>query len=323
METVQKQINPAIINHNGKQYLKWHGFFFAYYPEFGYTPLFQRIIQTRVNRKLATNVVFCGEAGIGKSYLAIDCARVLEGIKPNGEERFSIDQVVFDYKSFMELILKLEPGKVIVFDEPSYSMGKREWYKDLNKVLVQTIESFRFKIHPLFIPIINIQLLDKTIRDYLVQYQVVVKARGKADVYRLSAGHFEDKIWHEYICRLQYAMLTRCKEESCLSCDKLETCTEFRAQYERKKASIQDYRYEQARDLTATREATQLTMTQIENFALTLSDQFIKDNGRIDVEAMRLALKDKYGIQLSHNRAYSLKRALEIHHKELLSMVQQ
>ena len=156
----------------------YHGWQMLYSESSNVGPYFSNELVRRVRRKLACNIVITGEAGISKSYMALDIARILEGLTRSGADRFTIDQVVFRYQEFMDLVLKLKAGKVIVFDEPSYAMGKREWYRDLNKALVQTVESFRFKVHPLLIPIINKSLLDKTIRDYLIQFQVHVKGQG-------------------------------------------------------------------------------------------------------------------------------------------------
>jgi hypothetical protein len=139
-------------------------------------------------------------------------------------------------------------GVPIVFDKPSYAMSKRDWYKELNKALVQTIESFRFKVHPLFIPIINKSLLDKTVRSYLLQFQIYVHDRGKATVYRLNPSQFDDKTYQYFFCNLEYPLFDRhlCNRETCLDCSKVEEeCQIFRARYERKKASIQDDRYAQ------------------------------------------------------------------------------
>ena len=77
-----------------------------------------------------------GEPGEGKSYQAIDLCRVLQGKTKSGKDRFKINQVVFTYKQYMKLIIRLRMGLPIVFDEPSYAMGKRDWYLDLNKALV-------------------------------------------------------------------------------------------------------------------------------------------------------------------------------------------
>ena len=277
---------------------------------------------------MATNVVVVGEAGIGKSYMATDLCRVVEGRKAIGKDRFKLDQVVFTYKEFMELVLKLKAGKTIVFDEPSFAMGKREWYRQLNKALVQTIESFRFKIHPLFIPIINASLLDKTIRSHLIQYKVVLTDRGKATVYRIKPSQFKDEVYHNYLCGLKYGLLDHqlCNRESCLDCSKLTkknsakyACNIFRARYERKKASIQDKRYEQARDIAYEIETRQLTDRHIENLSLVIKDKWLIE-GKVDVQALRVALEDTYGIRLSNNKSYKIKRMIEMHHANLLEV---
>lgn len=288
-------------------------------------PYFSNLLQYRINKKKAVNVVIVGEAGSGKSYMAIDLCRVIAGKTKEGKDRLKISQVVFTYKQFMEQVQKLRPGQPIIFDEPSYAMGKREWYKDLNRALVQTIESFRYKRHPLFIPIINKSLLDKTVRDHLIQFQVVMKDRGKADVYELDPSQFIDKVFHRYFCHLKFGMLSTCQIDSCLDCKKLEKkdstgayeCMEFRAQYERKKASIQEVRYEQAADLAQTLESRELTDTQIENLSLAIKELWFIDD-KIDTQRLRVALFDKYGVRLSNNKSYTIKAMLEMHHPELV-----
>lgn len=207
--------------------------------DLGYFPYFQFILRTRIKKKKAVNVVVTGEAGEGKSYEAWTLCMLLD-------PKFSVDQIVFTYSDYMKLLRSLPKGKPIMFDEPSYAMGKRDWYKQINKVLVQTIESQRFMVHPLFIPIINKALLDKTIRDHLIQFQVIVKDRGKADVFRLQTSQFEEKVYYHFICQLRYPLIGKCTKPSCLGCRKMNQCKEFRAQYERKKKKIQSKRYEQA-----------------------------------------------------------------------------
>jgi len=145
---------------------------------------------------------------------------VLEGRTRSGKDRFKLDQVVFTYKQYLRLILKLRMGKPIIFDEPSYAMGKRDWYKELNKALVLTIESQRFKVHPLFIPIINKALLDKTLRSYLIQFQIEMRDRGNAIAYRIYPSQHTEKIYRYTFCKLEYEMFDNhlCKRDSCLDC---------------------------------------------------------------------------------------------------------
>jgi len=229
----------------------------------GYFPYFQLILRTRIKKKKAVNIVITGEAGEGKSYQASTLCRLLD-------PKFTVNEIVYTYAEYMKLLRGLPMGRPIMFDEPSYAMGKRDWYKQINKVLVQTIESQRFKVHPLFIPIINKSLLDKTVRDHLIQFQVIVKDRGKADVFRVQASQFEEKVYYHFLCELRYPLLDKCpffkeNRDSCLGCRKLKVCSTFRAQYERKKATIQDRRYEQAEVEAAYMETRDMTDKQLAN----------------------------------------------------------
>jgi len=287
----------------------------------GYAPFFLNTLMERIHQKKACNIVITGEPGVGKSYLAMDICRVLMGFTRNHKPRFKLSQVVFKYSDFMNLILHLKPGNPIVFDEPSYSMGKRDWYKSLNRALVLTMESFRYKRFPLFLPICNKSLLDKVIRSHLLTFQLVVKDRGLADVYRIHSSQFVDKVFHKWFCRLEYGMLDRdvCNRDSCLDCKKLLTCNLFRAAYERKKSLTQESRYEEAKGLAEKTEAKSLSMKQIENLAVTIKNKFVID-GKIEVQRLCVALEDEYGISVSNNRAYKLKAMLEVHHPELIAV---
>lgn len=270
----------------------------------GYFPYFQLILRTRVSKKKAVNVVVTGEAGEGKSYMALTLAKLLD-------PRFTITQVVFTYSNYMKLLRRLGMGRAIMFDEPSYAMGKRDWYKQINKVLVQTIESQRFKVHPLFIPIINKALLDKTIRDHLIQFQVSVKDRGKAEVYRIQASPFEEKTYYHYICDLEYPIIGQCKRPSCLGCKQMKTCRELRGEYERKKSEIQNLRYEQAEADAAQIESKEFTIPQLGQIAHSIRTQFQKPDGRINVKRMRYVLRKLLKLHISVGRGYDIKEWLE------------
>lgn len=279
-------------------------------------PYFTSALRRRVIEKRATNVVVTGEPGQGKSYQAADFCRVLEGITKGGKERFKLDQVVFRYRDFMRLTLRLPMGKPIVFDEPSYAMGKRDWFKEINKALVLTIESKRFKIHPMFIPIINKALLDKTIRSYLIQFQVEMRDRGRAVVYRIEPAQHSDKIYRKTFCVIEYNMLDwdLCQKDSCLDCAKLspaaesQKCQIFRARYERKKAAIQDVRYEQAFDQATTKESQELTNNQVVDLLFEHRALFINEEGDIDVSMLRIIAEDKCSVKVGHTRSYTIKK---------------
>jgi hypothetical protein len=319
-------------------------------------PKFQNIIRKRTNKKMATNIVVTGEPGVGKSYMAIGIARIFEGFKTNVKlgttnktrivfknveldgrkfrypiDKFTVKQIVFTHSQYMDQLIRLRMGKPILFDEPSYSMGKRDWFKELNKALVQTLESQRFLVHPLIIPIINMNLLDKTIRQYLVQFQVHVYDRGKAIVYAINASQSQDKVYRKEICKLYYYKMEHqyCKKDSCLGCKLLGDpeedmiknpksfqCPLFIAQYERKKRSIQYERYEQAKDQAEVKESSELTSAQIEEIVFKNLDQYLQENGRIDVQKMKLFLRNKHKIHLSTWKGYNIRGLVEAAHPE-------
>ena len=158
-------------------------------PKLGYYPYYSVMLRQRVKQKKIVNNVVTGEGGVGKTYFGNDICRVLSPY-------FDVDDIVFRYLEFMRCVITSPRGTPIEFDEPSYAMSKKDWYKEITKALVKTIESFRFKGKPLFIPIINKSLLEKDIRNYLLQFHVVVHDRGIATAYRLYTSQFREKYIH-------------------------------------------------------------------------------------------------------------------------------
>lgn len=276
--------------------------------EMGYYPIFSYELNRRVKNKEACVVTVSGEAGVGKSYMAIQLAR-------NVDKRFGIDQIVFTYGDYTTELKRFKHGLPIVFDEPSYAMGKREWYKQINQALVKTIESQRFLVRPLIIPIININLLDKTLRDFLVIFQVYVYRRGRAVVYRLQASQYEDKLYRHFVCRLEYPPLDfdKCSygiKDSCLDCKDIDVCNLLRAKYERKKKAIQMMRYEQDEEQSKVRESKELTDAQLYSMIKPYLNE-CKEDDKVIAIRLRALFITKLGIKIGHNKAYALKTLIE------------
>jgi hypothetical protein len=286
--------------------------------EHGCYPFFSNQIRFRVNHKLYTNVAVTGEAGIGKSYDALDMARICEGLTRSGHDRFGIDQVVYEQSAYLSLLPSLKMGKAIVFDEPSYALGKRDWYKELQKVLVHTLESQRFLVHPVFIPIINLALLDKTIRAYLISHVVHVIGRGHALAYRVKPSQRSEKVYWYQMGEIYYRMFDqdRCSRDSCLGCKKVDSCMIFRAQYERKKRSIQIERYDQGKEQALKKESQDLTEQQLENMLMPVVKQLMGERGMLSVPRMRVFFREQ-GVHISHWKAYQIKGNIESCHPEL------
>jgi len=294
--------------------IKISGNWFERDSSLGKYPIFSLEINRRVKHKEACVIVVVGEAGTGKSYMAMQIAR-------NIDNRFGVDQVVFTYGAYTAELQRTWNGKPIhglpiVFDEPSYAMGKREWYKEINQALVKTIESQRFMVRPLIIPIININLLDKTLRDYLVQFQVHITKRGRGLVYRIRASQGEDKIYRYLVCRISYPVIDfdKCQIDSCLDCKKLEDCDLLRSRYERKKMAIQMARYKQDEESSKTRESKELTTEQLCTMIKPYLD-ICREEGIIKARLLKYYYREKLGIRVGHNKSQDIKTALELEEK--------
>lgn len=295
-------------------------------PTLGYYPYFSMELRARVKALKIINVTCTGEGGVSKSYTVADVCRVLS------PKHFGVDDIVFKYSEFMRAVMTSRMGVPIEFDEPSYAMSKKDWYKELTKALVKTIESFRFKGKPLFIPIINKALLEKDIRTYLLQYHMIMHDRGKGSVYRLYPSQFKDKVYSYEFCKLRYGLFDNnlCNKKSCLKgrgnnyCEKLDPkdkskrCVIFRARYERKKLGTQEERYSLALEESELKEYSKLTLDEIQTKAILDFDKFYNiDKNIIDIDLLAIVLRREHKVKLGHNKLYRLAKQIKYDHPEL------
>jgi len=288
------------------------GYEFFQNTERGIFPVFSYIVRGRIHKKKATNTVITGEPGEGKSYLASDLCRVVD-------PKFSIDQVVFTYGMFLKQVINLPMGKPLEFDEPSYAIGKRDWFKDVNKSLVLTMESMRFKIHPIYIPIVSLNLLDKSVRNFLVQFMIQVIDRGRGMVYRLKGKQHQEGYYRYHLCDIHYALFDneQCSRDSCLDCSKIDKgCMVFRSQYERKKRDIQDTRYKDSLEKFTKEESRRLGDKDLENLLLTVIPKIVNDKGEPDSTKIRIILEDEWNVIIGRNRGYKISKGLIIRYPD-------
>ncbi len=290
----------------------------------GYYPYFSIEIRQRVKKHMAVNCVVTGEGGVSKSYTTADICRTLS------PKHFDVDDIVFRYPEFLRSVITSKRGTPIEFDEPSYAMSKKDWYKDIVKALVKTIESFRFKGKPLFIPIINKALLEKDIRTYLLQYQIAMKDRGRGTAYHLFASQFkEGKVYSYEICKLRYGLFDNnlCSKPSCLICrklnpdDKEKRCPIFRARYERKKILTQEDRYKLALEDSERQEHSRLSLDEIQAKAIDYFDKFYNpDKNIIDIDMLEIVLRRESKIYVGQNKRYRLAKQIKYDHPKLFEI---
>lgn len=213
--------------------------------ELGVSPKFYNILEERITAGKSVQVTFTGRAGDGKTYFMLKLAQILNPF-------ITIDQVVFTREEFISRINNAEPKTIICVDETSYIGGKRTWQNPRQQEIMLIWESMRFKLLPVFTTVINISLLDKTLREQLIVFQVNVLERGRARAYSLHPHPLEDYVGKKRIQTIFLPMpdYNYCKKPSCLlpKCPHIKTCPLLRGQYERKKERIQTQRYEAAEE---------------------------------------------------------------------------
>jgi len=274
----------------------------------GVKPLYSMILQHRIKQKRSCITAITGEPGSGKSYKAI-------GLAVLHDPTFSIRQIVFTYTDYLNLLMELKPGQAIVLDEPSWVLSARDWFRDLNKALAKIIESQRFLCHPLFIPVLSIHLLDKIVRDYCLNFHIVMQAPGHSRAYSLQASPFENKTYRNLICTMQSVMIDqdKCSKESCLSCRKIDICQLIRGQYEKKKRDIQMPRYKAAKEEASKTESKEFSLSQLEEATYQLKNLIVGDDNKIDADRIMTALEDEKGISISRWKARQIAKRLKIH----------
>ena len=299
-------------------WMKERGRFVPFNKNLGIAPYFSHLVTTRINQQKPCNIVFTGEPGISKTYSALAFARFLQ---PD----FSIDQVVMTHAEYMQCMINLNEGQVIVFDEPEYAMGHRQWYKEANNALVSTMRSGRFKVHPVFMPLINKKLLDKVVRDNLLQYMVMMQDRGEGIVYKFDASQFDEVVYTKFLCRLKIELLDidKCQKKWCYSCSsfKDKSCQLLRSQYEHKREDIQNQRYRQDLDVTQKEEGRKVPFEEWLRIAYEQYDNLfiVNERGHRKISIERITLL----LGCSATMAQRLRQAIKtMTRDEILALVQ-
>jgi len=256
------------------EYVNWEGYKIAINGASRLTPEFFNEIQNRRKNNQAIIIVVTGPPGEGKSYLAQRFCQIFD-------PRFNIvdeedlpdvealvertkgrpgdpSQIVFERHHLLFLIGNDSPlkyGQCIMIDEAQYAMGSRHWYKQLQKDLMEAIESVRSRGYIILIVALHLQLLDRIIRKYVLTYMFHVEERGKAVVYRLYTPRFEKEMQKKRlgVIHLQLPDKEVCENGNCLRCNylrgtnhkdfagrnpKKRRCMTLRARYERRKAAF-------------------------------------------------------------------------------------
>lgn len=232
-----KKPNPIVaeINDTNLKVLNWRGYGILTGP--GHDGHIFDNIQYRRHKIMQNVMLISGNPGDGKSYFALRLAQIFD---PKFNPAL---QIVFEREHLLYLLSynsPLKQGQVIIIDEAQFAAGARSWYDEVQRDLMNHIEAVRSRGFLIIIVALRLALLDKIIRNYVLNQLMSMQKRGKAQVYALWVPTFEDKLFKKKMGKLSLKLpdWEKCKFDNCLLCKYLygqEKCYSLRAVYERQK----------------------------------------------------------------------------------------
>ncbi len=262
---------------------------------------FTRLVMGRVYTENNVLGLITGPTGIGKTYMGL---RLCEAFDP----KFDSSRICFTALEFLELLPKVPSKGWILWDEPGVYVSHRKWLSEANQAIQFVVQSFRYKFINVFFALPSKFFLDKVPRE-MCHYELVMKRRGEAGVYRIIKSSFYDVTYTKFLgnvystlpskkLRDAYEKMRREHQDSLYSklTKKLQIIeTKEKAKIEEEMKPKRDFEYilGQARSI----------LEHIYN------PRKKTDQGKIDVPLMMRALKIPY------STAYRVRRALleEIH----------
>lgn len=296
------------------QLYNWHGFRIVVGA--GYNTSILDEIQYRRRNVKQNMMLIAGPPGEGKSYFALRLAQILD---PKFEPS---KQIVFERTHLLWLIGAKSPlkmGQVIVVDEAQFIAGARRWYEDIQKDVMEHIESIRSKGFIVLIVALHINLLDKIIRNYVLSHMAKLNQRGRATIYHLWTPTFADKLFKQRMghLALQLPDVEQCAYANCLVCRYMNQCMTLRAVYERLKREFLSKMSAESRQKAELKERRKrvFDLNSVISQVVAKSDELVfAKNGNVELESVKLIMERNYGMTLADSEARRIvKRGMILH----------
>ena len=229
---VQRQLRKDEEDYTDYGTINWRGFEVVVGP--GKAPYFLDEIEARRTENESNMILIAGPPGRGKSYFALKLAQIFD-------KKFNVDeQVCFDRLHLLHLISAETPlkyGQVILVDEAQFMAGRRHWYEEIQKDLMDNLEAVRSKGFIIIIVALHLHILDIILQKYVLSFMVYMERRGEGTVYSLFTPRFSTEMFRKRLglLKLDLPDSDRCGHDDCIRCKLREECSTDRAIYERKK----------------------------------------------------------------------------------------
>jgi hypothetical protein len=206
---------------------------------------------SKINNQESLVIAVTGPPGAGKTYLGMGLARILDpkfhctDTPPPPPEQ-DHGQIPFTREHLMYLTganSPLKRGQVIEPDESHFGIGARGWANRDQQELTNYIAAIRSKGYVLILIVLHTEMIDKMVRDFVINYEIHVTNRGEGIVYRRWFPQFSKKVYKKRLGKIRLPLPDHeiCNYPSCLKCTKLnpdditKRCPTLRAIYERRK----------------------------------------------------------------------------------------
>lgn len=284
--------NPVIGTVGRNKILNWNGY--KIITGYGKSTYILDEIQYRRRAVKQNMIIVVGAPGEGKSYFALRLAQVLD------PDFNPFQQIAFERTHLLWLIganSPLKMGQVIVIDEAQFIAGARRWYEDIQKDVMEHIESIRSKGYIVIIVALHLNLLDKIIRHYVLSHMMLMMERGKAVIYHLWTPPFMDKLFRRRLGKmaLQLPDYEICAFQNCLLCKYIDKCMSLRAIYERLKKDFLGKMSAQAQQSAAIKERRKriIDYNDLMNKIMQKKDKLVfSKTGTLEPESVKLILED-------------------------------
>lgn len=201
------------------------------------------------NKRKSIVVAFTGEPGTGKTWGALRLAEILDPAfkvydNPEKGEKDN-SQIVFSRSHLSYLTGKNSPlkaGQVIVIDETHFDWGSRTFQVKDQRHSVNYLSAIRSKGLILFFVVLNLSMLDRILREFLITWEIAVRDRGKGLAYSRKFYTFSKHSIPSRMGPIEFEVPDPrgCPSPDCLKCGDREKCSSLKAIYERKKKAFLD-----------------------------------------------------------------------------------
>lgn len=312
--------------------IDWHGFYVKVGP--GYSPFFFNELETIRKNIEACIIVITGPAGKGKTYFGLRLAEIMD-------TRFNVNaQVPFGSDEFLKLISEDSPlkmGQVIVPDETQFTMGSRDWYKDIQRDLMNQLEAVRSKGYIIILVALNMKVLDIIARNYVITHLIHMKRRGEGVAYKFYMPAFATEPYKTKLgtVKLKLPGYETCQHPTCLRCqfsglkkthwaqrekwveNNYPLCMSIRAIYERKKKSYLEAETQKTEAKRRKKEKLEISNEELAKIIEPKYSEITKvRNGRMNPNSIAHLLSGITQTHVSRVKADAIRTILENQHPE-------